>query len=569
MTRQESSYLVIFESGNIGNQDRTHDRAGGKETRQSLTADVSRIDPTCQVLEVSSIKRQRPVSARALSRLFEQAAEAWKQQDYARTLDLLGRASRLAPANMNIQFDLGRAHGMRYNYAEAALHLDNAVRLASGKEQALTEAGRRCHEFDNDEMARGYFQQAVLGKMPTAEAFVALAELEERQAHLPEAIELTERALTLQPGNASAQLARARLDRLSGQLTEAEGRVRGCISGSPGDPWARVRAWYELGHILDRQGHYDEAMDAFLSAKALVRPAAANHASTLAGIQARIREMQDTIHRPAFERWAAAIEQLRPLRQLAILSGHPRSGTTLLEQVLDSHPRMVGAEETHILHDEAYLPLTAGSAPDASVLEVLDSATTGALRNCREDYFRFVEAFLRQPIGDRMLLDKNPALTVLIPAVARLFPEAKFLIALRDPRDVCLSCFMQPLAPNPVSSAYLTLEGTVQQYLSVMGFWCVLRPRIQNPFLEVRYEDLVQNLETVARRVLEFLGVDWDGSVLRFHEHARNKLVRSPSYAEVSKPITNHAVGRWQHYRRYLEPHLGALEPIMKTLGYL
>ena len=73
-------------------------------------------------------------------------------------------------------------------------------------------------------------------------------------------------------------------------------------------------------------------------------------------------------------------------------------------------------------------------------------------------------------VGDRMLVDKNPALNSLIPAAARIFPEAKFLIALRDPRDVCLSCFMQSLSPNPISSSYLSLEGTVTQYLSVMGF---------------------------------------------------------------------------------------------------
>jgi hypothetical protein len=167
-----------------------------------------------------------------------------------------------------------------------------------------------------------------------------------------------------------------------------------------------------------------------------------------------------------------------------------------------------------------------------------------------------------------MLVDKNPALNVLIPAAARIFPEAKFLIALRDPRDVCLSCFMQPLSPNPVSSAYLSLEGTVTQYLSVMGFWRILLPRLRNPVLEVRYEELVDALEGVSRRVLEFLGISWDESVLRFDEHARSKPLRSPSYAEVSKPITKRAIGRWQNYRRHLEPYLARLDPMTKALGY-
>jgi hypothetical protein len=228
----------------------------------------------------------------------------------------------------------------------------------------------------------------------------------------------------------------------------------------------------------------------------------------------------------------------------------------------------MSAEETHILHDEAYLPLARGFPAEASLLEVLESAPVSRLRQSREDYFRFTELFLGRKLNDRLLLDKNPALNVLIPAAARIFPEAKFLIALRDPRDVCLSCFMQPLAPNPVSSAYLSLDGTVTQYLLVMGFWRALLPRLRNPYIEVRYEELVDDLAGVSRRTLEFLGLAWDERVTRFDEHARSKPLRSPSYAEVSKPVTRRAVGRWQNYRRHLEPYLPRLEPMVRVLGY-
>ncbi len=145
------------------------------------------------------------------------------------------------------------------------------------------------------------------------------------------------------------------------------------------------------------------------------------------------------------ERWFNSRETLQPARRLALLCGHPRSGTTLLEQALDAHPDIVTAEETHILHDEAYLPLSRGFAPDAPVLEVLESAPASALQQSRESYFRYAALFLGKAIGDKLLIDKNPALNVLIPAVVRIFPEARFLVAIRDPRDVCLSCFMQPL----------------------------------------------------------------------------------------------------------------------------
>jgi len=190
------------------------------------------------------------------------------------------------------------------------------------------------------------------------------------------------------------------------------------------------------------------------------------------------------------------------------------------------------------------------------------------LRQARENYFRYTELFIGKTIGAKLLIDKNPALNVLIPAVVRIFPEARFLVALRDPRDVCLSCFMQPLAINPVSSAYLTLEGTATQYASVMGFWRTMLPRMRNASLEVRYEEVVEDLELGARRVMDFLGVEWDERVLRFHEHARNKPVRSPSYADVVKPVFKTAVGRWRNYQKYLEPWLEKLHPYIKAYGY-
>jgi len=108
----------------------------------------------------------------------------------------------------------------------------------------------------------------------------------------------------------------------------------------------------------------------------------------------------------------------------------------------------------------------------------------------------------------------------------------------------------------------------VNQYSSVMGFWRALFPKLPNSWIEVRYEELVSDLETESRRVLEFLGVSWDPAVLRFHEHARKKPVRSPSYADVVNPVYNRAVRRWRNYQSYLDPYLEGLQPFVEAFGY-
>ena len=106
------------------------------------------------------------------------------------------------------------------------------------------------------------------------------------------------------------------------------------------------------------------------------------------------------------------------------------------------------------------------------------------------------------------------------------------------------------------------------QYASVMGLWRTILPRMRNASIEVRYEELVEDLESAARRVLDFLGVTWDERVLLFHEHARQKPVRSPSYSDVTKPIFKSAVGRWRNYQKHLEPWLEKLMPFVKAYGY-
>jgi tetratricopeptide (TPR) repeat protein len=434
--------------------------------------------------------------------------------------------------------------------------------------EVLAEAGRRCQEFGHYEMASRYFERAANETDATAEVLVTLAELYERGHRNLEATTLVERALVRQPKHPWSLLAQARLTRLAGRLEEAESRTRRLLELPGCDPQTRVRAWYELGGILDRQGRFEEAMSAFLEAKALQRPAATRAAAILQRIQAKVMEQERTISAGVMERWAAAATELAPARRFAVLCGHPRSGTTLLEQVLDAHPEIVCAEETHILHDEAYLPLSRGFPETTSVLQVLDAAPPSQVRQSRENYFRFTELFIGKTIGAKLLIDKNPALNVLIPAMVRIFPEARFLVALRDPRDVCLSCFMQALPLNPVSSAYLSLEGAALQYASVMGFWRAMLPRMRNASCEVRYEELVHGLESASRRVLDFLGIKWDENVMRFDEHARSKPVRSPSYADVTKPIFKSAVGRWRNYEKYLEPWMERVEPFVKVYGY-
>jgi len=496
------------------------------------------------------------------------AAESWRRQDYQQYFETMERASRLDPANHRILLDLGLAYGMRYEYASAERCFEKAVRLAPQKTEVLAMAGTHCRNFGRYEMARHYFERALEQPGATADTFAKLAELCERFRLVDQAAKLVDRALQMDGGCVLARLVRARLERLEGRLDEAEKILRPLLAETEPATWStRIRGWYELGAILDRQGRFDEAMGAWLKAKELLQPSAAQYIASQEAVHLQLQEAAADISESVLRRWSDFGATLQPPHRLALLCGHPRSGTTLLEQVLDSHPGVISAEETPIFY-ETYLALKRGFPEGSSILSILDSATPEKLRHAREDYFRCMDLFHDKTIGERLLIDKNPSLTTLIPAVIRVFPEVKFLVALRDPRDVCLSFFMQPLPLNLTSSSYLSLEGTVREYAALMSIWRAMAPRMQNSYIEVRYEELVEDLESVSKRVLEFLGLPWDTRVLRFDEHARKKLVRSPTYADVTKPVFKGAIGRWRNYQKYLEPWSEKLEPFVRAFGY-
>ncbi len=504
----------------------------------------------------------------ALALLQANAMEAWRKQDFPQYFRLMEKACRENPSNPGPLLDMGVAHGMRFDYAAAEKCFERAIRVAPNKEEILIMAGTQCRGFDRYDMARAYFERAVKSSRATADTCVKLAEIYERFHLLEEARDLIDRALKQDPNCILAILAQARLKRSMSEPEEAEKILRPLLALTGEATWStRVRGWYELGAILDAQHRYGEAMTAFMEAKTMILPNAGKFIASQKAVQARLKITEEKLNPEMVRRWRNQTS-LGPPQRLALLCGHPRSGTTLLEQVLDSHPEMVSAEETTIFLRETFTPLLRGAKPESTMLDIIEPATADALRHSRQNYKACMTRFLKHAPEARLLVDKNPSLTGLVPAFVRVFPEVKLLVALRDPRDVCLSCFMQPLPLGQASSIFLDLETTAQEYASVMGLWRAMSAAMDNAFIEVRYEDLVADLAGTARRVLEYLGVAWDERVLRYNEHAQKKVVRSPTYAAVAKPISRGAIGRWRHYEKHLAPHLEILAPFAKAFGY-
>ena len=501
--------------------------------------------------------------------MIAEAGRHLNQADYSPAIETLERALRLDPANCKILLDLGYANALAYDHSAAGRWFEQALQLApqrTGMLMAIAERWSDVRQFDTS--GKAYEQVLEQANIPVG-AFYALAKIYLRQRRLDKAAEVAERAMQLHGAHEAAMLTRAKVYRETGQMEEAEKMLRMVVAKPGCDAQARATALYELGAVLDRQQRFDEAMAALLDAKAILRMTAEPARRILRMKQASMKEAQTTMSPATVERWRKVGEsELQPRRKLALLCGHARSGTTLLEYVLDAHPQIVSADETSVFQSKAYSLIIRNCSTKASIVSGLDWITPRNLRHIRTEYFRGMESFLGLPIGDRLLIDKNPALTSDIPAICCILPEARFLVMLRDPRDVCLSCFMQQAPVIPDTVPWLSLEDTIKHYVLLADMWLALKPCVGSAAIEVRYEDLVDNLEAGARRVLDFLGVGWDERVLRFHEHAQGKTICSPTYAEVTRPVFKTAIGRWRHYEKYFEPHLDQLAPTLCALGY-
>ncbi len=319
---------------------------------------------------------------------------------------------------------------------------------------------------------------------------------------------------------------------------------------------------------MEKQGEYHAGFRQLVKAKEAVWRLPDPKVTSAGEVLEEIAAHRVAVNRQVATSWSGPNYAPVPGKPV-FLVGFPRSGTTLTEQILESHPGIVATHEVPVLGrlSTQISTLTGRAFSYPADLDTLSRAEIGKLRQL---YWRRVTGSLPEEITDgKILLDKVPLNIVQLSLIARIFPEARILVALRDPRDVCLSCYMQEFSLNASTAQFLDLEQTGRFYAAVMSLWLHYRDSLVMPFLQTRYEDMVEDLEGVSRRLLDFVGVDWHPDVIRYYEKARQRSQRTPSYHAVTQPIYRASIGRWKNYRDELAPVFPGLQPYIDEFGYV
>jgi Flp pilus assembly protein TadD len=474
------------------------------------------------------------------------------------------------PAVPQLWFEMGMAAAQELNFTLAEQAFGRAREMSSKDASLLVLLGQQYHRLRRLADATDCFERALRAEPSSIPVRLNLAAWYERQRRVDDALQCVEECLAQHPGDRQVVCVRALLLHRKGRGAEAESIARDLIKADARDPNVRFSSRHLLAVLLDESGQYAEAMRWLCEAKAEIRKAA-----DIAALEQNYdradqfrRQLLAGLTSEAIAAWRKDAAPLGSSHQLAFLGGHPRSGTTLLEQVLAAHPALAAIDESEAFPTEIWDQLAPMHAAQPLTPASLNALSAERRAGLGRNYFKSLLRELPADMKPSLVLDKNPSPTAALHLFLRIFPRLKVIIALRDPRDVVVSCFFQNLTLTAANANFLSLERTVKHFADLMDVWVRLRELGGFDWIESRYEDVVGDLEREGRRVTEFLGLPWHEQQAAFRENREGKFVFSPTFSDVAKPVHRRAVGRWQHYAEHLAPFQEKLARYCRSLGY-
>jgi tetratricopeptide (TPR) repeat protein len=450
---------------------------------------------------------------------------------------------------------------IRPDFAEARVNLANTMRSMGRLEDAVADY-RRALQIKPDSIAahtelgtalrlqrRGAEAEASCRKAlqinpDSAAALSVLADLQADAGRFSEAEELFKRIISIDPNWTEAWAGIARLRRMT--LADAQwlAAVQALVEqGLP--PQRELSLRYAIGKYFDDVRDFERAFENYRRANELSKRCGPRHD------RARLTRSIDLIIRSHGRAWMsrtrnAANLSARPVFVIGML----RSGTSLAEQILASHPAVFGAGELTFWSGRAAAAVAGATAVDAAAIEVTDAALAGL----SDEYLEL----LRRLSADALrVVDKLPTNFLFLGLIHAAFPQARIIHMRRNPIDTCLSIYFQHFeAANTYANDLGDLAHYYGEYRRLMGHWRTTLPT--HAMLDVPYEGLILDLPAWSRRMLDFIDLPWDPRCLDFHQTART--VVTASRWQVRQRISTSSIERWRHYEKFAGPLKSLLE---------
>jgi tetratricopeptide (TPR) repeat protein len=493
------------------------------------------------------------------------ALVAERQGRFEDSLADLKQARAMAPSDFTVLNAMGLCHMRLNQHAEAVEALDEATILAPGFAQAWNNKGVAQLAYGDLEGARASFEEAAQLQPGFPEPFGHLALMAARRGDREAAREAARTALELKPNLSEAVRAMAEVELAEGELASAERRLSVLLSDPTLGPNGRYLSRGLLGDVLDRQGRYRDAFEAYQTANQWQRQTYAQQFG-----RRTLTETVEDLHRAFQAAWPAhapapaapAVDS--PARRHIFLIGFMRSGTTLMEQVLASQADSASLEEKEAMVTGTTTFL---SQPEGEGMRRLLDADEASLEPHRADYWARVRAFGVEPDG-KVFVDKMPFNGMKLPLIHRLFPEAKIVFAVRDPRDVIFSCFRQRFAVTSHTYPLLAMPTAVRFYDAYMSSVETYRQALPVAMHSYRHEDLIEDFDSVVQALCAFLDIPWNETMRDIGRRSREGRVASPSAPQLLGGLSRAGLQQWRRYEADLTPYYRGLQPWLRHFGY-
>ena len=496
------------------------------------------------------------------------------------------RAVDCDPRFAEPRFNLGIVHENRQRLGEAAEHYEQAVTLEPGYGKAwcalakvlweLGDYGRVVENYERALAIDADYAPAHRGLMQFLEQSNRHDELREALVHARQALGAEHPLVRFQEGVIAD---------IDGDSAEARALLENCPI-EPADPLTmhdeRMRL-ARLTAICDRLDDVGATMGYAAGANRLSRQSSAGKGVDKTRFLEFIENRKRYFTAPNIEKWSARKDDPAVLRhgardagtapqgkpgatrQPVFIIGFPRSGTTLIDTILRGHPNIKVAEES----DAVPTLVNRLSGASDERLASLGGLSGAEIERSRSVYFDALERQVQASKATLCVIDRFALNIVYAGEIHRIFPDARFILMLRHPADCVLSCYLRTFAETSANASFHTLEEASCLYDQVFRLWKQFTELLDLNVIEIKYEDLVADIEQTCGGILEFIGAPWHPGVLRHERTAQSRpYIRTASYNQVIQPLYGVAVGRWLRYREYLEPILPTLEPWIESFRY-
>lgn len=234
-----------------------------------------------------------------------------------------------------------------------------------------------------------------------------------------------------------------------------------------------------------------------------------------------------------------------------------------------AHPDIISSDENDLIYGLTQEIKQLTQCPADHIASGLQQLSLQQARALRQLYWqRIREEYKAFDPSKHSFVNKVALNSIEIGLIACLFPEARILFSIRDPRDVCLSCFQQNFRSSLNTVNLTDWQSIAEQYAAVMDLWLTIKPMMQPRFLELRYEDTVNDIRGSMAKVFDLLSLPWSEEIISFHEKAKSRYIATPGFADVSQPIYKRSHSRWRHYQKHFQAIQDLLNPYILYFGY-